>query len=185
MNIFASAGAVALLASIGVGTALASSGGTSGDDDPSSRPTRPATTVDGTISMTHPCSQGGSRTANGTFDLASGALDVTITLTDCSAKRSKLSGTSTIKGTLKAETTGAWTVDLTEVVDQRFASESHNVAGTRKCTIAQKGSYDPRRNVFTGNITRSACVTEGSLHEELGLAEWVMKRTTRHEDDDD
>lgn len=172
----------------GIAPVLASSG----DDGARPTPPRPggetagSTTPPpaGTIAFSHPCARGGSRTVNGTFDTASGALDVTLTLDQCASRNVKVSGTDHLAGTLRTGSDGLWTVNLVETVDTTFAGAARDATGARRCTITQDGSYDPRRNVFTGTITRTDCTSSGTFHEELGLAEWLMKRATRHEDDE-
>lgn len=140
------------------------------------------------IDSTNHCGQGGTRSTKGTFDLSSGALDVTVTLTHCGGHKGVVvDGTDHIVGTFLqlAGSQSQWQVDLTDTIDQTDSGGAKNVSVARKCTITKKGTFDEHKDAFDGVVTRNNCSVTGKFPEEMGIVEHILKQATELEEDAD
>lgn len=156
------------------------------------------------ISFSDNCEGGGTRSASGSYDATTGAIDVTITSIACIGRPPRpagdhpappagapahdgqppagglgiptANGTESIKG-IFLENSGSYTLDLVETSNMTvsFASGSSSV---RSCTLSRKGSLDGKTNLFTGSVVRSNCSTSGTYPERAGMIEQVLLRAT-------
>jgi hypothetical protein len=140
------------------------------------------------IDTTNRCGKSGTRTTKGSFDLSSGALDLTVTLTHCGGKKGVVvDGTDHIVGTFTqiAGSKSQWQVDLTDTIDQTDSGGARNVTVARKCTITKKGTFDEHKDAFDGVVTRNNCSVSGKFPEEMGVVEHILKQATQLEEDVD
>ena len=133
------------------------------------------------ISMTDNCAGGGTRSVTGSYDAASGSLDLTIALSACVLRNGQThDGTTTMKGTLLATTTGH-TIDLVSNINTTVT----NVDGsklTRTCDITKKGSFTQATQTFDGTETRNNCTVTGKVREHENLVEHLLRNVTQSEE---
>lgn len=128
------------------------------------------------------CQGDGTRTVNYTYDPATGALDATVTMAACKGPGGEThTGTSTLKGTFKLSGT-AFATDLVETIDTAVVGRDSQTSYKRTCTVNRKGSYEAKTDLFTGTVTRTSCVLDGTMHEPLGVLESLLKNTTQSEE---
>jgi hypothetical protein len=137
----------------------------------------------------HSSSGGGTRTIVGTWDTTSGALNVTVTMTNCEGPGDlTVTGTDVITGTLMQGTTpGSYTINTSEVISTTATNDDNSDTLTRACTITRNGTFD--RDTFTGKTTRTNCSLDGTYREagrdarDIHLLENLLKRAVNDEDD--
>lgn len=140
------------------------------------------------IDFTDHCGKGGTRSTKGSFDLASGALDITVTLAHCGGKKGVVvDGTDHISGSflLVAGSESQWKVDMTDTIDQTDSGGAKNVAVLRKCTITKKGTFDEHKDAFDGEVLRTNCSVTGKFPEQMGIVEHLLQESTKLEEEVD
>lgn len=137
------------------------------------------TTPGSNLNITAQCRGGGTRTVTGTWDAASGALDVSIEVKNCKQNRDEIhNGITTMTGTLLPAATGSsYDIDLTTHVETAVTGSEHGVDFTQVCDITKKGSFDERQHLFTGS-TKTTCDKNGSFQGKDGLLEYLLKPTS-------
>ncbi|MBV8465286.1 MAG: hypothetical protein JO218_05010 [Burkholderiales bacterium] len=131
----------------------------------------------------------GARVIAGTWDTTTGALNVTVTMTNCEGPGDlTVTGTDVITGTLVQGTTaGAYTINTTETINTKATEDDNSNTLTRTCTITRNGTFD--HDTFTGTTTRNNCTLNGTYREngqdirEVHLLENLLKRALNTEDD--
>lgn len=133
------------------------------------------------ISMTNNCAGGGTRTVTGSFDLTTGALNTTTTLTACVSRNGdKFDGTTATVGTLLAIATG-FTIDLTATVNTTVTRADGSTV-VRACTTTKKGTFTTAGQTFDGTTTETNCSVTGKVLEHEGLVEHLLRAATGGED---
>lgn len=157
------------------------------------------------ISFTDNCEGGGTRSAAGSYDASTGAIDVTITSSACVGRpphpagerpapppndgahdgplppaRNDSQGIPTANGTesikgIFLENSGVYTLDLVETANVTL-SFTGGSSTQRSCTVTRKGSLDSKTNLFTGSVVRSNCSSSGTYPERVGMVEHLLLR---------
>lgn len=152
------------------------------------------------IDMSQACGHGGTRVVSGSFDPATGAVDLKVTMTDCAGRPGDRSsaispmgnpmrkpfeagyathnGTVTVNGTFLLGDTGTVAVDLVDQIDTTITFDSSANTMTRVCTISRVGSLDARKDLFKGTVTHNNCTMTGDYHENFGLVEHLLRNLT-------
>ena len=140
-------------------TALAH-GGRNGDGTSiSTTATIPTTAV--SIDESATCQGGGTRAISGSYDPTTGALESTVTYTNCIDRDSTQDGSITTTGNLIQDTSDSnlYILSLSTTTDMSRTRGTDENQMT--CTRTTAGTYDLSTQTFTGTVTQKAdCVEE-------------------------
>lgn len=127
------------------------------------------------------CSGGGTRGNEGTFDIATGAVNFVITMTGCvDDSKTTHDGTVTITGTaLPGSTTGTFALDLTYVYDTHYVNTNADVQ--RQCTWHKVGAFDLNSEKFVGTITKTDCVLTETETQKGNILEHILHKASASE----
>jgi hypothetical protein len=131
----------------------------------------------------------GTRAVAGTWDTSTGALNVTVTLTNCIGPGGlSVTGTDVITGTvLQGKSPNSLTIDTSETINTKATSATGNIDLTRTCTITRNGSF--AQDAFSGKTTRNNCTLDGTYREigtdvrDIHMLENLLKRAVNIEDE--
>lgn len=127
-----------------------------------------------TISLTSNCPQGGTSATDGTYDLISGELNLTTTLTACTLKNGEVhDGTRVTTGTL-LQKDNLFTVKVDTTESFTATSTVNSTSVKHNCTISQDGEFDTKTNQFNGSNTRN-CSNDGVLQNAGGIVGHLLK----------
>lgn len=134
------------------------------------------------IGISDTCAGGGTRATAGTYDPSNGAVNATITLTNCVDNSSTThNGQVTITGTVApVAPAGSFSVDVTYVFNTQSTESDESVA--RACTWRKAGTFDGPTRRFTGTLTKTNCVLTLTDTERRNFVEHLLKRATSHEE---
>jgi hypothetical protein len=138
--------------------------------------TTPATSAIKPLNFTSPCPGGGTRAATGSWNSGTGALSMSVKVTNCKWDNDELqSGTRTVNGTLLVGALRDIKIDLTMQEDFTVTRDGTTKL-THSCTVTKKGTLDDPGDRFTGTITRK-CSSSGEVWDPDHWVENIMRHT--------
>ncbi len=110
------------------------------------------------INLEQACSDSGSVTITGSYEVTSGAVDFTLATKDCVQNGYAIDGTGSVKGTFKmAGDPTSFNTDITTIMEATFTKDANSVDAT--FTNTMKGSYDIVTSELNGTVTNSVSST--------------------------
>ena len=138
--------------------------------------TTPATSAVKPLNFTSACPGGGSRAATGSWDSGTGALSMSVKVTNCKWDNDERhSGTRTVDGTLIVGSLRDIKIDLTMQEDFTVTRDGATKL-THSCTVTKEGTLDDLGDRFTGTITRN-CTNSGEVWDPDHWVENIMRHT--------
>lgn len=160
--------ALCLATTFGIaGAAFAQTGGT----------TAATTAADPTkLNFTLKCPGGGTRVSTGTWNSGTGALDISVAVTNCKWGNDEMhTGTRKVTGTLTSGALQTFKINLT--MEEKFTVTRDGATKlTHTCTVTKKGTLDDPGDRFTGISTRS-CTDDGEVWDPDHWVENIMRHT--------
>lgn len=143
-------------------------------------PVTPVTST--TIDMTNSCAKGGTRSVKGSYDMITGAIDVTTTLAACVLRNGQThDGTTSTMGTLLETRTG-YNIDLATNINTTITYKDGSILN-RTCEITKKGVFSHATQMFDGTETRNNCTLAGKVREHENMIENLLRDITKSEVD--
>jgi hypothetical protein len=127
------------------------------------------------------CAGGGTRVSTGSYDPATGALNMTETMTACvDPSGGTHDGTVTLSGTVGPASGGSYPMDITYAFNDKYVTSTNNSV-QRVCTWEKKGAFDTTTERFQGTIAKTNCSLTVDEKEKGNIIEHILRKATATE----